>query len=265
MTTILVTGATGTLGQAVVQRLLHHGSEVRALVRSDTDLVDGAETIVVDLLTGRGLPDAMVGVDAVIHCATGFGPDATAECDVAERLLSAASGAGSPHIVYISIIGADRTSFSYFRAKTRVERLVEQSGLPFSILRATQFHGFVLDLIRSFESDGEIRLPNGLVFQPIDVAEVAEALSLTALRAPQRAVVEIAGPQVLTLEEMAESYADSMGAGPVVSVNSSTDAAEFHDVFRSRNMVAPNKAVGRLRWSEFVERQRLSATAPAFA
>ncbi|MGY4395558.1 uncharacterized protein YbjT (DUF2867 family) [Sphingomonas sp. UYAg733] len=265
MTTILVTGAAGTLGQAVVQRLLDHGSEVRAIVRSDNDSVDGAETIVVDLLTGHGLSDAMGGVDAVIHCATGFGPDATAECDVAELLLSAASGAGSPHMVYISIIGADRTSFPYFQAKTRVERLFEQSGLPFSILRATQFHGFVLGLIRSFESDGELRIPRGLAFQPIDVDEVAEALSRTALREPLGAVVEMAGPQILTLEEMAESYADSMGAIPVVSVDSSEDAAEFHDVFRSRNMVAPDRAVGQVNWSVFVERQHLLATPPALA
>lgn len=264
MADILVTGATGTLGREVVAQALKQRASVRALVRGATNPLSGtAEIVPGDLLTGAELPEAMAGVDAIVHCATGFGPESDAELVAARNMIDTARKAGAPHVVYISIVGVDKSAFSYFRAKYEVEQLIRQSGLPFTILRATQFHGFVLNFIRSCETDGSIHLPKGLAFQPIAVTEVAAELVALALKPAQGSVPSMAGPQVLTLEDMARAYVEIMQPGLVVHTAATEIASEYHDAFRSLDSVAPDRAVGHLTWEAYLQAQKQEAASAA--
>src|SRR2546429_5743133 len=120
---ILVTGGTGALGRVLVALLREGGHEVRVLSRRT-----GA-----DLLTGAGLAEALDGTDVIVHCAT----DGRHDVDATRNLIAAASG---QHLVYVSIVGIDRIPFPYYRLKLACERLVEECGLPWTTLRATQFH-----------------------------------------------------------------------------------------------------------------------------
>ena len=146
---ILVTGGTGTLGRLVVARLKEAGREIRVLSRGSRQAQDGVEFVTGDLATGDGVEAAVRGAEIIVHCAgTNKGDE-----DKAAHLVRAASRAAPPHLVFISVVGADRvpvvsrverTMFGYFASKLAAERVVADSGLPWATLRATQFHELML-------------------------------------------------------------------------------------------------------------------------
>ncbi|MGH3357987.1 MAG: SDR family oxidoreductase, partial [Nocardioidaceae bacterium] len=137
---ILVTGGTGTLGRLVVPRLRDAGRDVRVLSRHSHESADGVEYVVADLHTEKEIEAAVNGTEVVLHLAGGPKGD-----DVTTRnLVRAAARAGAKHLVYISVIAADRVPLTYFRSKAAAEQVVADSGLPWTTLRAAQFHDLVL-------------------------------------------------------------------------------------------------------------------------
>jgi uncharacterized protein YbjT (DUF2867 family) len=200
--TILVTGGTGILGRPTVALLTAAGHNVRILSRTP-----GAHRVTGDLTTGAGLAEALTGVDTVLHLAT-----SASKKDVAQtqRLVTAAAAAGVTHLIYISIVGVDDVPYVYYRAKFACEQLIESSGIPFTILRATQFHSFVAMIPRA-----QRRLPVifslNLPDQPIAVEEVAERLVELVAAGPSGHVADIAGPEQLTLRSAIASWQEAAG------------------------------------------------------
>jgi uncharacterized protein YbjT (DUF2867 family) len=200
--TILVTGGTGILGRPTVALLTAAGHNVRILSRTP-----GAHRVTGDLTTGAGLAEALTGVDTVLHLAT-----SASKKDVAQtqRLVTAAAAAGVTHLIYISIVGVDVVPYVYYRAKFACEQLIESSGIPFTILRATQFHSFVAMIPRA-----QRRLPVifslNLPDQPIAVEEVAERLVELVAAGPSGHVADIAGPEQLTLRSAIASWQEAAG------------------------------------------------------
>src|SRR5215204_4844997 len=150
---ILVTGGTGTLGRHVVRRLRDAGCDLRVLTRHSDAAKDGIEFMTGELTTGQGIAPAVDGVETIVHLAG----SAKGEEDKARNLVQAASRAAAPHLVYISVVGAeripvvsgvDRAMFGYFASKRAAEKIVEDSGLPWTTLRATQFHDLMLMVAR---------------------------------------------------------------------------------------------------------------------
>src|SRR5918998_6730901 len=146
---ILLTGGTGTLGQHVLRRLKDAGCEVRVLGRRNRETGDGIRFLTGDLATGEGIEAAVNGAETIVHLAGSPKGDE----DKARNLVRVASRAGAPHLVYISVVGAeripvvsavDRAMFGYFASKRAAEKVIEDSGLPWTILRATQFHDLML-------------------------------------------------------------------------------------------------------------------------
>ncbi len=131
---ILVTGGTGTLGRVVVRDLLAQSVPVRVLSRQPKPNDARAAWVVGDLRTGDGIDEAVTGIDTIIHCASGRG-----DVEAARQLLHAAEKATCSHVVFISIVGVDRIPLGYYKSKHQVERLIESSGIPFTIVRTTQF------------------------------------------------------------------------------------------------------------------------------
>src|SRR3712207_2867395 len=167
MTTVLVTGGSGLLGRAVVDRLAASGHRVRVLSRRSPDeRSPSVEAVRGDLRTGSGLAQAVAGADAIVHCASD--PRGFQDVDLAgtERLLAAARQVGRPHVVYISIVGADRIPYAYYRAKVGAERLIEESRLPCTTLRTTQFHEFSLAAVRQLARLPLVPIVRGRRLQP---------------------------------------------------------------------------------------------------
>ncbi|NYF10947.1 uncharacterized protein YbjT (DUF2867 family) [Leifsonia sp. AK011] len=190
--TILVTGGTGTLGRPTVDLLRAAGHDVRILSRTSGD-----GRVVGDVTTGAGLADALRGVDTVLHLATSTGSKDPLQT---RNVVEAAKAAGVAHLVYISIVGVDVVPYSYYRAKFESERIIEESGIPFTILRASQFHQFLrlfIDLQRKLPMIIVIDAPD----QPIAVEEVAARLAELVEAGPSGRVPDIAGPEQLELKD----------------------------------------------------------------
>lgn len=185
MTTILVTGGTSGPGRPTVERLRAAGHDVRVLSRKP-----GPGHVVADLATGDGLGAALAGVDTVVHLATNRKRD----LPDTERLLAAARTAGITHVVYLSIVGVDRIPYGYYIDKVANERAIAASGIPFTILRATQFHSFPGEILGMF---GNRLFLRGVQVQPVDVTDVADRLVELATGAPAGRVADLGGPEIL--------------------------------------------------------------------
>lgn len=190
MSTILVTGGTGGLGRPTVDRLRSAGHDVRVLSRRP-----GAGRVVGDLASGAGLDAALDGVDTVLHLATNRRKDAPATA----RLLDAAAHVG--HIVFISIVGVEEIPYGYYRDKVVCETLVTDSGIPFTILRATQFHDFVGAFLRA-QRTLPVILSLPIPVQTIAVEEVAQRLVELAGNPPAGRVADIGGPEVTPVSDL---------------------------------------------------------------
>ena len=204
MSEILVTGGTGTLGRVIVDELVATSRSVRVLSRrprsSDASTADWA---VGDLRSGRGLDDAVAGITTIIHCASGRG-----DVESTEHLVRAATASNCSHVVYISIVGVDRIPLGYYRSKLAAERVIEDCGLPFTILRTTQFHALIATVLTSLARLPVVLVPARTSFQPIDVREVAARLIALADAAPAGRVADMGGPEILRTEDLARSYLD---------------------------------------------------------
>src|SRR6266496_30157 len=201
---ILVTGGTGTLGSLVVARLQDAGRKVRVLSRRSREDGEGIEFVRGDLAKDEGIEAAVEGAEIIVHCAG----TAKGDEDKARNLVRAASRAGARHLVYISVVGAeripvvsgvDRAMFGYFASKLAAERVVADSGLPWTTLRAAQFHDLILLVAQQMARLPVIPVPAGFRFQPVDAAEVAGRLVELALGTPAGLVPDMAGPRVYEL------------------------------------------------------------------
>lgn len=213
---ILVTGGTGTLGRHVVDRLHQAGCEVRVLTRSRHEDRAGVRFVVGDLATGEGLVPALQNATVVVHCASRQKGDAEAT-----RALVRAAQAQPvpPHLVYISIVGIDRVPFGYYRTKLAAERIVAESGLPWTTLRATQFHDLVLMAARVLAKPPVVLVPAGVLVQPVEADEVAARLVELALGTPAGRVPDLGGPEVADAAALLRAYLAATGSRrPVLSV-----------------------------------------------
>jgi uncharacterized protein YbjT (DUF2867 family) len=251
----LVTGGTGTLGRLVVPRLLDAGYDVRVLSRRSRESEDGIEFAMGDLVTGAGIEAAVEGAEMIIHAAGTMKGDE----DKAEQLVQAASRAGTRHLVYISVVGAERipvtswidhAMFSYFESKRAAERVVAKSGLPWTTLRATQFHESLLMLVQKMAKLPVIPVPAGWSFQPIDAGEVADQLVDLALGTPSGLAPEMAGPRAYEMAELVRIYLKASGKHRLI-LPAWTPGKAARAVRAGANL-APDQAVGRRTWEEFL-------------
>jgi uncharacterized protein YbjT (DUF2867 family) len=250
---ILVTGGTGTLGRRLVPRLVGAGHAVRVLTRRGRPDADGVRYVAGDLATGAGLADAVDGVGTIVHCAGG----AKGDDELTRTLLRAVTG--TPHLVYISVVGADRVPvvsrvdramFGYFASKLATERVVERSGLPWTTLRATQFHDLVLLVARQLAKLPVVPVPAGFRCQPVETDEVAARLVELALGEAAGLVPDMAGPRIHTFAELVRGYLRAAGKRrPILPVPLAGRAAR---AVRAGAILAPEHAVGKRTWEEFL-------------
>jgi uncharacterized protein YbjT (DUF2867 family) len=254
---ILVTGGTGTLGRLVVRLLAADGHRVRVLSRRprpddqgqpdqalpDRGHVDWATG---DLLKGQGIGAAVAGATAIVHCATGLGKsDVRATANLIEE-----ARLERPHLVYISIVGVDRVPVGYYKSKLEAERRIEASGLPWTILRATQFHQLILRGCEALAHLPVLPVPAGTSFQPIEAAEVAERLAALATGPAVGRVPDMGGPEVRQADDLARAYLRARGRRrPVVPV--SLPGKAFAG-YRSGVHLAPGHAVGKVTFDQFL-------------
>lgn len=203
---VLVTGGTGILGRHVVQRLREQGHRARIYSREPRGHVDAVQG---DLKTGANLGKALAGMDVIVHAATEARQSLRSRGDVkgTRRLIEAAQKASIKHVVYISIVGIDDVPYPYYRTKVACEQLVKQSAIPWSILRATQFHDLMETLLRrASRVPGITAVPFAWKYQPVDAKEVAARLVQVVLGEPQGMLEDFGGPEVRDFKSIAEAW-----------------------------------------------------------
>jgi uncharacterized protein YbjT (DUF2867 family) len=210
---ITVIGATGQVGSKVVELLTAAGNDVVAASRSS-----GA-----DVLTGEGLAAALDGAEVLVDVVNSpsFDDDPVLAFFTASsaNLVAAARDAGVGHYVALSIVGVDGLPDSgYMRAKVVQERTIVESGVPYTIVRATQFHEFAEMITGSLIVGDEVHAPDALI-QPIASADVSAAVARVAGQAPCNGVVNIGGPEKMSFADLARAVLKHQGADRVVVVD----------------------------------------------
>ena len=239
MTSLLVTGGTGHLGRPTVNAFRTAGHEVRILSRRA-----GPDHVVADLTTGEGLAAALEGADVVVHLATSLrGQDA----QQTRNLLAAA--AGVKHLVVMSIAGIDRIPLGYYRTKLEVERLVEASGVPYTIQRATQFHDLVERVFAAQRYLPVVIAPKMMMMQPIAVEDVAARLTELVGEPPVKGrAPDIGGPERLSVPELAHIWKRAKGSRrPIVGVRL---GGKVFRAFANGEAMVDGPAYGRITFAE---------------
>lgn len=247
MSTVLVTGGTGTLGRVVVEQLVAANANVRILSRGRRRRRADVEHVTGDLRTGDGLEAAITGVDTIVQCV-----------EHVDRLVAAAKRAGGPHLVYTSIVGTDRVPV--YRRKLADEQLIATSGLPWTVLRATQFHDLIAVLLRVLVKSPVMPLPAGWSFQPVDVREVGKQLATLALAEPAGRAPDFAGPQIRTVSDLARSYLAIVGKRrPLLPV---WLPGKVFRAYRTGGHLAPEHAVGTVTFEQYLTGQLAAGELP---
>jgi len=214
----------------------------------------GCEWARTDLASGEGLREAVEGVETVFHLASDFNNAEAVDVLGTRRLAAASLAAGVSHLVYISIVGIDDIPTGYYRRKREAERIVESSGVPHSIQRATQFHSFIDNLLsKAARVPFVMLLPAGFKFQSVDESEVARRLAVCLDEGPRGRLADFGGPEVLALEEMARAWMEARGVRKKLVRLPLPGAAAR--ALRAGKNTAPEGARGAIRWREWLERR----------
>src|SRR5881398_3408091 len=248
---IVVIGGTGLIGSKTVPILGQGGHEV----------VAGSPKSGVNTITGEGVKEALAGAQVVIDLANSPSFEDMAVREFFEtsgrNLLAAEAAAGVWHHVALSIVGTDRTDNGYFRAKVAQEKLIETSGIPYTIIRSTQFLEF-LGAIADSSADGNIVRLSPALFQPIAADDVAAIAADVALAAPRNGIVEIAGPERAPFNEIVARYLKALGDPR--QVVSDREARYFGGRVEERSLVPLGEArLGRIGFDEWLRRSQARA------
>jgi len=245
---IVVIGGTGLIGSKLVTTLREHGHEA----------VPAAPNTGVNTLTGEGLEAVLEGAAAVVDVSNA--PPSSDE-QVMEffrtsttNLLDYSTKAGIEHVVALSVVGTDRlTESGYFRAKVVQEALIRESGLPYSIVHATQFFEFVKAMADFSTVDGEVRLPSALI-QPMAADDVAAAIGRVAVGQPLNGIREVGGPEQFGLDELVRKGLAAKGDPREVVTD---EQARYSGVRLSKRTLlpGPDAQLGEITFDEWLARQ----------
>jgi uncharacterized protein YbjT (DUF2867 family) len=253
MSEILVTGGTGHLGRELVPLLVTKGHNVKVLSRKT-----GPQVVQGDLVTGDGIADAVKGIDVLVHCATGaadngargLGYELSKKTDVepTERLVKLLGP--STHVVYPSIVGVDKIPLGYYRAKLDVEQILERSGLPYTILRSTQWHTLGEEFCRRLTSFPLVMPPRGVKLQLLDPSEVAARMASLVERGPSGHAPDMGGPKALEFKDVVRTWLRARRKKRLVL------AAPFPGkaikAFRAGYNLTPEHADGTITWDQWL-------------
>ena len=242
---ITVIGATGQVGSKVVELLRAEGH----------DVVPASRETGADVLIGAGLAEALTGAQVLVDVVNSpsFDDDPVLRFFTASsaNLVAAARETGVGHYVALSIVGVDDLPDSgYMRAKVVQERTIAESGLPYTIIRATQFQEFAEAITGSLVVDGEVRAPDALI-QPIAAADVSAAVARAAVSAPVGGTVDVGGPEKMSFADMARSVLTSKGADTPVVVDPSATYFGTH-VERDSLVTGPGATLALTHFADWL-------------
>ncbi len=249
---VLVTGGRGMLGREVVALLSARQMKVDVL-SSRPEPIKGVGLIHASLNDKAALQRVVGGYEFVIHCASN--PINPQEADVAgtHNLLEAINPSVLKHLIYVSIIGVDKSDHAYYQAKYSAEKLIAKKPIGFSILRTTQFYDFIYWMFIQSATRNErvFRIPFGMKFQGIALKEVAARMAEMVNEKPTQSVELMGGPEVLDFKSMAELYLQLSASAAIIEEDNGKN--DLVKLFRSGVHLSPAHARGTVTWKKFLE------------
>lgn len=243
---IVVIGGTGLIGSRLIEKVTEQGHEA----------VAAAPSTGVNTLTGEGLAEALTGAQVVVDVSNSPSWERDAVWNFfttsTANILAAEKEAGVGHHVALSIVGSERLPKNdYFRAKIAQEEIIERSGVPYSLVHATQFFEFVKGIADEATRDGEVHIAP-VRFQPIAGAEVSENVAKVAVGAPLNGRLEIAGPEQRQMDEFIREALQALGDPRTVVAD--VHARYFGSELEERTLVPGDGAVlGRIGYLEWLK------------
>jgi uncharacterized protein YbjT (DUF2867 family) len=246
---VLVTGGTGRLGRHLVTQLRNKGHRARILTRNPRGHVDAVQG---DLSTGAGLLKAVSGMDAIIHAATNLTKLQATDVVGTRRLLAMAREEGIKHLVYISIVGMEGVAYPYYKAKLAAEAVVQENIVPWSILRATQFHTLMETFLGAFTKPPLIApVPFNWQFQPVDPTEVATRLIEAVTQPPAGRLPDFGGPEVRDFKSIATSWLKAKQSNKRL-VNLPMPLIRFSRQFAEGRLLTPDHRDGKITFEQYL-------------
>jgi uncharacterized protein YbjT (DUF2867 family) len=282
MKRVLVTGGSGMLGRQIVPELLQAGYTVRILSRQPASASrwPQVEWVQGNMADGSGIREAVTDVDTIIHAVTNasitydnvsmgafltkavFKHDPTVDVDGTKLLLEYARAAGVEHCIYISIVGIEHLPLAYYQHKMQAEALVRESGVPWSIARATQFYPLVDVLLRLSDKWPVMTLTSDFQMQPVDQREVARYLCSCVQQGPAGMLPNFGGPEVLTLGDMARTWLNARNERKRI-LRMPLPGKTARGI-RQGKLTCPNEKRGTITWAQWV-REMYAQPLPANA
>lgn len=255
MKKILITGGTGNLGKVIVDLLGKTGSGVFVLTSQD-GLQDSQNIRFIkgDLTDKDSLVDLKNQFDIIIHCASNALNSEAIDINGSRNLLDTVIYGKPEHFIYISIAGVDKSSFKYYQNKNRVENFIKESGIPYTIIRATQFHDLVLQrIIKPIAgvNGKKLLIPQNLRFQSIDKKDVAQKVYEVTGQNPENEIICIGGPEILSLEKMIDIYLTLLNRDEITE--SIPPYNELQKIFTTGINLCPENKYGTITWSDYLK------------
>jgi uncharacterized protein YbjT (DUF2867 family) len=251
---MLVTGGTGALGSQVVRLAKEAGWDVRLMSRQPKPDAGKSDWTQADVVTGQGLEEAVRDIDVIIHCASKVGKDEIAnERDGTANLLNAARQSTVTNVVYASIVGIDHSDYSYYRAKMAGEAAMMAGGVPFTIVRMTQFHSLIRIVLDTMTRSWGQLSPIGWQFQPLAPEDAAAILLDHAGQAPAGRVPDVGGAEIRTLDSLAESWMAITGKHK--RLIHFPMFGQLSKAWRSGINLVPGTPAGTITWEQWLRQQ----------
>ena len=217
MKNILITGASGTLGKELCKVLSANNTPYIAISRNEMDIDPPAKWMYADLNSGEGLNKLPSKIDTVIHLATNASnKNSASDPELTNEMLKFSRTKNVSHFIYMSIVGIDKIPYPYYEQKLQSENYVISGNLPFTILRATQFHQLIDFFLSNSLKFPIALLPKKYKFQPIAPKSVAEKLYAISQAEPLNGIVNIGGPEILTFGELYKDWLKAKGRKALV-------------------------------------------------
>lgn len=225
--------------------------------KDNTELPEGISLLVGDLTKAESLKNKLNNFEIIVHCASNPKDSENVDYKGTLNLLQAIDPKRIIHFLYISIVGVDKRPYPYYQSKSMAESILKKSKVPFTIIRITQFHDFVLHRILEPLVDPDktiIKIPGEMSFQSIDIKEAAGIIA-EAVETPQHATIEVGGPEVLSMYEIAALYLAQVGRTNEIKEYSSTDS--FYNLFTRGYNLCSNSKIASFKWKDFLKQSKL--------
>ena len=252
MKRILVTGGTGNLGKEIVNLLSENKLNASVLTSHSDASKDGKINFIKGDLTRK---DSLMALknrfDIIVHSASNPPDSDIVDVIGTQNLLDVIKNSIA-HFIYISIVGVDKSTYKYYQNKHRVENIIKDSGIPFTTIRATQFHDFVLErIIKSFDkgSGNKFSIPENFRFQTIDIKDVSKKVLEVIKDGSLNGIVDVGGPEILTLEEMLHSYLELLKRNERIE----TEPSDLYKIFATGINLCPEQKYGTITWEDYLQ------------